>query len=87
MAYSPAWRVHWLQERQLPALVATARRHAPVLEEFVVVDLAPGRAVVMPPLRPCGYCWGQRKVFDVTELGLCPVLCPRCAGDGWEPPR
>lgn len=88
MAYSPAWRLHWLQERQLPGLRAVARRHAPVLEEFTA-DLGAGREVVflvIPAPRvlvDCPTCWAQRRIWEPAEDGsLIPLLCPGCEGRG-----
>lgn len=83
MAYSAYWfHTQARQHAQLPALRATADRWVPQIEEFVVVDLAPGRAVVMPPLRPCPTCWQQGRVFEPGPLGLIAVLCPECLGAG-----
>jgi hypothetical protein len=37
-------------------------------------------ALRRPALRPtCGYCWGAGRVWDISVLGLVPVVCPVCA--------
>jgi hypothetical protein len=32
----------------------------------------------------CGWCWGQRAIFEASPFGLMPVVCGRCDGHGHE---
>jgi len=34
------------------------------------------------PSTPCPFCWGQRKIWEPSPLGLLPVICEVCAGTG-----
>jgi hypothetical protein len=41
-----------------------------------------------PPWRPCGTCWGQRRILEPVpgrRHAYTPVTCPRCVGIGEEP--
>lgn len=30
----------------------------------------------------CAFCWGQRKIWEPSLLGLMPVVCHACEGTG-----
>lgn len=70
----------------MPMLRGVANRWIPQIQEFVV-DLAPGRDLLLPPLRPCGWCQGQRRIYEPGPLGYMAVLCANCNGEGLEPAR
>lgn len=47
---------------------------------------APAIAPPIPPpagvWAPCGLCWGQRRTWVPTTLGLAPEDCSGCEGTG-----
>jgi hypothetical protein len=87
VSFHPCHERRALQARILPELRAVVRRHEPVLQEWHVVDLAPGRELLFPvgPPIPCQWCWGQRRLWESGVLGLVPLICERCSGSGWDP--
>lgn len=43
--------------------------------------------LVAPGTRPCGHCWGQRRILRAAGNGegLIPVVCGQCGGAGRVP--
>lgn len=90
MSYHPAHEKRALMTALLPGLRATAARHRAAVEELAggpleYLDLGAGRDVAVPPLvrAPfCGVCFGQRRIWEPSALGLCPVVCDGCGGTG-----
>lgn len=80
-------------ERHRPMLEEWSVDLAPGREVLIrellapLAALPPVRVFVVPsgPPRPCAHCWGQRKLWESGILGLCPIVCERCAGSGWDP--
>lgn len=49
-----------------------------------ITRLIAAAPLVAPGTRPCGHCWGQRRIFRQAAKGegLIPVTCQVCNGAG-----
>lgn len=41
-----------------------------------------GEPAEAEPWRPCGTCWGQRRIWVQLAEGLVPTTCQQCLGLG-----
>jgi superfamily II helicase len=57
---------------ELPEHIEVVERHLPHIKPKELVA------------RMCSWCWGDRRIWEESLVGLMPIVCENCDGSGME---